>query len=80
MTEHLVQHPSQTGDASPGLEHTPDPDAGNCSLAPSESSSALSAKLRRHGVKVVTALKSLTNSCKAACPSQAKSVMLTLYR
>jgi hypothetical protein len=66
MTEHLVQNPSQTGDTLPGLEHTPDPDAGNYSLAPSKSSSALSAKLRRHGVKVVTALKSLTNSCRAA--------------
>ncbi|KAK4042452.1 hypothetical protein C8A01DRAFT_44583 [Parachaetomium inaequale] len=62
MNEHLVQDPSQAAGSSPGREHTLDPVSNSCSLAPSKSSSALSAKLRRQKVKVVTALKSLTNS------------------
>jgi hypothetical protein len=64
MNEHLVQDPSQTAGSTPGREQTQDPVSSNCSLAPSKSSSALSAKLRRQKIKVVTALKSLTNSCK----------------
>ncbi|KAG7293374.1 hypothetical protein NEMBOFW57_003422 [Staphylotrichum longicolle] len=62
MTEHLVQDPGQTGDSPPGLEITAGPVSNDSSLTPAKSSSTLSSKLRRHGVKVVSALKSLTNS------------------
>lgn len=64
MTEHLAQDPGQTGDSRPGLENTPGLVSGHSSLTPAKSSSTLSSKLRRHGVKVVSALKSLTNSCE----------------
>jgi hypothetical protein len=64
MTKHLVQDPGQTGDSPPALEHTLGPVSSDSSLAPSKASSALSSRLRRHGDKVVSALKSLTNSCK----------------
>ncbi|KAK4129342.1 kinase-like protein [Parathielavia appendiculata] len=62
MNEHLDQDPGHTGNSSPGFENTPEPVSGPSSLAACKSSSALSAKLRRHGVKVISALKSLTNS------------------
>ncbi len=64
MNEHLVQGPGLTGDVAPGLEHTLGPLSGDRSLVPSRPGTPLSAKLRRHGVKAVSALKSLTNSCK----------------
>ncbi len=63
MNEHLVQDSGQTGDLSSGLENTLGLVAGGCSLVPSKSGAALSDKLRRHRVKAVSALKSLTNSC-----------------
>lgn len=64
MNSHPARHSGQTGDSSPRPEHMLDGTTGDCALAPAKSCSALSAKLRRHGVKVVSALKSLTNSCR----------------
>ncbi len=63
MNEHRVQDPGQTGDLSPGLENTLGLVIGDCSPAPSKPGTAFSDKLRWHGVKAVSALKSLTNSC-----------------
>ena len=63
MNEHFVQDLGQTGGSSPGLENTLGLVPGDYSLAPSKPGAALSDKLRRHGVKAVTALKSLTSSC-----------------
>ncbi|KAK3903087.1 AGC/NDR protein kinase, partial [Staphylotrichum tortipilum] len=62
MNEHLFEHQGQTADLCPGLEDTLDRASSSHSLAPSKSSSALSAKLRQHKSKVVSALKALTNS------------------
>jgi hypothetical protein len=64
MNEHLARDPSQAGDSSLGPENTPEVVSGGCYPASAKSSSTLSAKLRRQKAKVVTALKSLTNSCK----------------
>lgn len=66
MNEHLDQHSGHTGDLSPRLEQTLGPVSSDCSFIPSKSSgTALSAKLRRRRAKVVSTLKSLTNSCKS---------------
>ncbi len=65
MNEHLFEHHGQTADLCPGLEDTLDRASSSHSLAPSKSSSALSARLRQQKSKVVSALKALTNSCKS---------------
>ncbi|EAQ93651.1 hypothetical protein CHGG_01886 [Chaetomium globosum CBS 148.51] len=62
MNEHPARDPSQKGDSSLGPENTPEAVSGGCYPVPAKSSSSLSAKFRRQKAKVVTALKSLTNS------------------
>jgi len=64
MNEHLFEHQGQMADLCPALEDTLGRAPSSHSLAPSKSSSALSAKLRQHKSKVVSALKALTNSCE----------------
>ncbi|KAH6651132.1 hypothetical protein F5144DRAFT_626081 [Chaetomium tenue] len=62
MNEHPARDPSQKGDSSLGPENTAEAVSGGAYSAPAKSGSSLSAKFRRQKAKVVTALKSLTNS------------------
>ncbi|KAK3309570.1 uncharacterized protein B0T15DRAFT_497829 [Chaetomium strumarium] len=75
MNSHLLRGPSQTGDLPGAPEHPLEGISSSThSLAPSKSSSSLSAKLRRHGNKVVSALKSLaTGSCEQPVATDALS-------
>ncbi|KAK4251231.1 hypothetical protein C7999DRAFT_11015 [Corynascus novoguineensis] len=63
MNEHLAPDPGHAGDSSLGFEHVLNTVSSTSSpCAPPEPGSTLSARLRRQKVKVITALKSLTNS------------------
>jgi len=63
MTDHLTPSLNQTGASSPDPEQTSELGSSSSSLAPSKASFAFSAKLRQRGAQVVTAIRSLTNSC-----------------
>ncbi|KAL2132016.1 hypothetical protein VTI74DRAFT_4300 [Chaetomium olivicolor] len=62
MPRYLVDYPDQTGATFRGPEHGQDIEPGSQSPTRQEHGPGLSSKLRRQRVKVVSALKSLTNS------------------
>ncbi|KAL1841597.1 hypothetical protein VTJ49DRAFT_6907 [Mycothermus thermophilus] len=75
MNHHSAQNQGQIGDRCPELESPTDSAASSGTLSPSIPGSALSAKLRQRGAKVVTALKSLTNSCSRRFKTKTKHAM-----